>query len=321
VPRASLATLAAASLILVAGCSSTAPVAQQSAGPAASVDNCGVEVPIRAAERIVTIKSTSTELLLALGLGDRVVGRAFPDGPVPEQWAVEAESIPVISDFVPSQEAVLEYEPDAIFGGWESNFSAEGVGERDELEALGIRSYVSPAACLEPGYQPDPLTFEKLFDQITEAGTVFGAVDAAAEVVEGQRTQLESIIPDDRDLRAVWWSSGEDTPYVGAGIGAPQMIMGAAGLSNIAADVDDTWTSLGLEAIVEANPDVFVLVDAEWNTADAKIAALEANPATAALPAVQERRYVVVPFAAGEAGVRNVEAVASIVDQLGALPR
>ncbi|WP_307859119.1 putative F420-0 ABC transporter substrate-binding protein [Desertivibrio insolitus] len=323
-PRPVSAVLAAASLLLLTGCSTVAAPAEPAAegtAAAASVDNCGTEVPLGTApERIVTIKSTSTELLLALGLGDRVVGRAFPDGPVPEEWADEAESIPVISDFVPSQEAVLELEPDFVFGGWESNFSADGAGERDELAALGIRTYVSPAACQEEGYQPDPLTFDVLFDELLEAGRVFGAEDAAERLVDEQRAELEAIEPDDRGLTAVWWSSGEDTPYVGAGIGAPQMILDAAGLTNIAEDIPETWSSLSLEAIVEADPDVLVLVDAEWNTAESKIAALQADPATAALQAVQQRRYVIVPFAAGEGGVRNVEAAASIVEQLEALP-
>ncbi|MGO7984328.1 putative F420-0 ABC transporter substrate-binding protein, partial [Rhizobium johnstonii] len=63
-------------------------------------------------------------------------------------------------------------------------------------------------------------------------------------------------------------------------------------------------------------PDVIVLVDATWNTAESKIATLEANPATAAMTAVKEHHYVTVPFAAGEAGVRNVDSVVSITGQL-----
>jgi iron complex transport system substrate-binding protein len=96
------------------------------------------------------------------------------------------------------------------------------------------------------------------------------------------------------------------------------MIMEAAGLENVVGDVQDSWTSLSWEAVVDANPDVIVLVDAAWNTAESKIDRLEANPATAALPAVQQGRYVVVDFPATEAGVRNVDAVASIVEQLEA---
>ena len=62
-----------------------------------------------------------------------------------------------------------------------------------------------------------------------------------------------------------------------------------------------------------------MLVDATWNTAASKIANLEANPATAGMTAVKEKHYVTVPFPAGEAGVRNVEAVASITSQLAKL--
>ena len=118
------------------------------------------------------------------------------------------------------------------------------------------------------------------------------------------------------ETTALWYSSGTDTPYVGAGIGAPQMIMDAAGLTNIFADVHDTWTSAGWEQVVAADPDVIVLVDAAWNTADKKIELLEANPATSQLTAVREKKYLLVPFAAGEAGVRNADAVASLSDQL-----
>jgi iron complex transport system substrate-binding protein len=46
---------------------------------------------------------------------------------------------------------------------------------------------------------------------------------------------------------------------------------------------------------------------------------LAGNPATAAMTAVQQQRYLVVPFAASEAGVRSVEAAASLAEQWRAL--
>ena len=97
------------------------------------------------------------------------------------------------------------------------------------------------------------------------------------------------------------------------------MIMGAAGLTNVFQDVHDTWTSVGWESVIEANPSVIVLVDASWNTAASKITNLESNPATQELDAVKNKRYVILPFASTEAGIRNVEAAASIIDQLAAL--
>jgi iron complex transport system substrate-binding protein len=310
--------------LTLASCSAAAddsvPAAESASPAAVTVDNCGFDLTVETApSRIVTIKSTSTEMLLALGLGDRIIGEAFPDGDVPEQWATAAAAIPLISDFAPSQEAVLALEPDFVYGGWESNFTAEAAGERTVLDGLGIGSYVSPAACKADGYQPEKLTFDEVFSEIEEAGAIFGAVDVAEQLVAEQQSQLAEITADDRGLSALWYSSGTDTPYVGAGIGAPQMMLSAVGLENVAADVDDTWTSLSWEAIVDADPDVIVLVDASWNTADSKIAALEASPVTAGLTAVQNGSYLRIPFAAGEAGVRNVEATADLSAQLAAL--
>ncbi|MDN4475308.1 putative F420-0 ABC transporter substrate-binding protein [Demequina sp. SYSU T00192] len=291
--------------------------ASAAATAAASVDNCGTEVPLGTAPaRIVAVKSTTTELLIELGLADRIVGAAFLDGPLEPPYTDDAVEVPVLSEFLPGQEATLALEPDAVFAGWESGFAADGVGERDDLAARGVLTYVAPSACKAPGYQPDPMTFDLLFDQIAEAGEVFGAQDAATDLVARLRDSLDAVEPDGRGLTALWYSSGTDAPYVGAGIGAPQMMMEAAGLTNVFADVHDTWTSATWEAVIDADPDVIVLVDASWNTAASKIEMLEDNPATAALSAVRAGAYLVVPFAGAEAGVRNAETVGSLVRQL-----
>ena len=324
---AALGALPLAALLLsaCASGSTASPAAESDAsstGAAASaypltLDNCGTEATFEAPpQRVVTIKSSTLELLLALGLEDRIVGTAFTDGPVPDEFADAASGLESLSDKVPSQEVTLAAEPDLVFAGWESNLTAEGAGDRDTLARLGVASYVAPAACKGEDYMPNPLTFDEVFREFEEAGAIFDVPDAAAALVATQRAELEAIEPSDAGFTALWYSSGDDTPYVGAGIGAPQMIMEAAGLDNVAADVEDTWTSMGWEAIVAADPDVIVLVDAAWNTAEQKIAHLESNPATAALPAVQQQRYLVVDFPATEAGVRNVGAVASLVDQL-----
>jgi iron complex transport system substrate-binding protein len=329
-------TTASAALLLIAlaGCASgsaagstgtTASTPATSSPPTATfspatLDNCGTKVTVTTPpRRVVTIKSTSTEMLLALGLQDRIVGTAFADGPVPTQYAKVAAAIPVLSDKVPGQEALLTSTPDFVYGGWESNFSADGAGDRASLATLGIGTYVSPAACKEPGYQPNPLTFDDVFGEIREVASIFGVPDRADTLVSAQQDQLASIEKPVKATTALWYSSGSDTPYVGAGIGAPQMIMDAVGITNIFEGVHDTWTSVGWEQVVAADPDVIVLVDATWNTAAKKIDLLEQNPATSQLTAVREHRYLTVPFASTEAGVRNVDAAVSLSAQLAAL--
>jgi len=313
-PIALLVTLGAVAL---AGCAATpAPAASPSsdANAPVTVTNCGTDVTFEAApERVVTIKSTSTEMLLALGLGDRIVGTAFQDGPVPEQWEADATGLVSISDKVPSEEVVLETEPDLVYAGWESNFSPDGAGERAELATLGVASYVSPSACQSAG-QPEKLTFDDIFGDIQQVADIF-RVDAS-ELIAEQKQTLADIEATGDGRSALWFSSGSDTPYVGAGIGAPELVLETAGLTNIAGDLDATWAPFNWEAVVDADPDFIVLVDADWNTVEMKIAVLEANPATANLTAVQNKRYLIVPFAAGEAGVRSVDAAQSLAQQI-----
>ncbi|MGV8969289.1 MAG: putative F420-0 ABC transporter substrate-binding protein [Microbacteriaceae bacterium] len=283
-----------------------------------NLDNCGTIVEFTTApERVITIKSTSTEMLLALGLGDRIIGTAFQDGPADPEWADDAAGLTVMSDKVPAQEAVLEAAPDLVYGGWESNFSAEGAGERESLESLGIHTLVSPAACKEEGYKPSKLSFDDIFNEIAMVGAIFRT--DASELIASQRAVVEAIEPDTRGLSALWYSSGTDTPYVGAGIGAPQLMLETVGLDNIAGEIADTWSPFSWEAVVDANPDVIVLVDASWNTAAAKIEMLESNPATANLDAVINSRYLVVPFPAAEAGVRSAAAASDLSQQLATL--
>ena len=301
------------------------PSSQSDDGAASSaypvtVDNCGTEVTLDAPpERIVTIKSSTTELALALGVGDRLIGAAFLDGPFPDDLAEAGAEVSILAERAPSSEVVLAAEPDFVFAGWESSFAADAVGERAELADLGVATYVAPAACQEEDYRPDPLTFEDVFEDIVEAGDLLGAPDEAAALVAEQREALAQVSPSDAGLTALWYSSGTDTPFVGGGIGAPQMIMDAAGIENVGADIDASWGSMGWESVAAAEPDVIVLVDSAWNTAESKIALLESNAVTAALPAVQEGRYLVVEFAATEAGIRNVDAAASLVAQMDAL--
>jgi iron complex transport system substrate-binding protein len=283
-----------------------------------TLNNCGMDVTLAAApQRVVTIKSTATEMLLALGLGDRIVGVGFQDDVAPEPWTAAAAALPVLSDKLPAQEVVLEVEPDLIYAGWESNFSADGAGERPTLAALGVAGYVSPAACRS--VKPAKLSFDEVFAEIAEMGTIFDAAGAADTLIAQQEAALAAITPDTRGLTALWYSSGTKTPYVGAGSGAPQMILEALGLENIMAAVDDGWVSASWEAVVDANPDVIVLVDALWNSAEQKKALLVENPITSQLDAVIHQRYLVVPFPASEAGVRNVGATADLAAQLAGL--
>ena len=149
--------LSLVALLSLAGCTSAGAVTEPSesvdpAGPL-SVTNCGTAVTFdEAPERVVTIKSTIDRD--AVGSRARRPHRRhrFPGRPgARPMGAMLPPASPSLADKVPSEEVVLETQPDLVYAGWESNFSAEGVGERAELASLGVASYVSPSACQSVG--------------------------------------------------------------------------------------------------------------------------------------------------------------------------
>ncbi|MEP6844036.1 MAG: putative F420-0 ABC transporter substrate-binding protein [Pseudolysinimonas sp.] len=318
---AAFAAIVAASLLL-AGCSA-ASAEPGASSPAATADkpvvmqNCDTKVTFASApKRVVSIKSTSTEILLALGLGDRIVGTAFQDGPVPAAWTTQAAKLHKISDFMPSEEALLALEPDFVYSGWESAFTADQAGTRAELAGLGVNSYVQPAACRTTG-APSKLSFSDIFGELNQVAAIFRVSDTT--LIAQQKAELASVKKNTKGLSALWYSSGSSIPYVGAGTGAPELVMTTVGLTNIAGGVNDAWSSLGWESIIADNPDVIILIDSSWSSAAKKMAYLESNPATANLSAVKNHRYITLPFPASEAGVRTVDAAVSVQKQLKAL--
>lgn len=321
VPARTAAAAAAAGLALLTGCAAQ-PAATPSPSPAAgaaaaaAIDDCGIAVEpmTEPAERIVAVKSTAAELVVALGLGDALVSTAFLDAPLAmEPGGAAAPTI----EGMPSREALLALEPDAVVAGWESAFAPEAAGDRATLAELGVTTWVSPAACRSVDVAP--LDWDALLGELADAGAVLGVPEAGEALAAEQRVALEAIEPFSVGASALWYSSGDDAPYVGGGTGAPQLVLESAGLTNVAADIDQTWTTMSWEAVAASDPDVIVLVDAAWHTAESKIDRLRANPATAQLEAVREERFVVVPFPMAEAGVGTVAAVEEVVEAVRAM--
>lgn len=299
---------------VISGCSSSSVAPHETdVEAAASISNCGFELEtVPVPDRVLTIKSTPLELLLALGLEDRVVGSAFLDGPIPENLQPAGWKVNEVSEEVPSQELLLSLEPDFVFAGWTSNLSTDGPGSREELLDFGIRSYVSPLACDFGESEDDALTFDDVFRMFNEVGALFGVEGRAATLVAEQRGQLADVQKPDEALSTLWYSSGEDTPFVGGGTGTPDMIMSAAGLENAVADQPEAWLSMSWESFVASDPDVIVLVNSPGNSSEVKRERIEAHPAARTMRAVREQNYISVDFATTEAGVRNVDAVDTV---------
>jgi len=255
-------------------------------------------------ERIVSLSPTATEVLFAIGAGDQVVAvddqSDFPEG-VPTTD---------LSGYEPNVEAIASYEPDLVV------ISGAPEDLAPSLEALDI----------EVVDQVAPVTVEEALEQITDLGIATGHEDEAADLAASIESELEELAQsvEPRDEPLTYYHELDETLYTvtsGTFIG---QLYELAGLQNIAdaADPDGQfggYPQLSPELIVEADPDLIFLADAECCGQDAQT--LAARPGFGSLAAVQAGRVVELDEdVASRWGPRIVELFRTIVDAVASVP-
>ena len=70
--------------------------------------NCGVSHTLTSApSRVVTMTQGTTEIMLAMGLEDKMVGTAYLDDAIWPRYATEYNNIPVLSSSYPTESQIL----------------------------------------------------------------------------------------------------------------------------------------------------------------------------------------------------------------------
>jgi iron complex transport system substrate-binding protein len=302
---------------------------------ARTVDNCGHRVSVDAPpERVVSLNQGSTEILLSLGLADRLVGTATWTDPIMEGLEEANGGIPRLADNAPSFEVVLDAEPDFVTASFVSTLGTGGVATREQFGELGVPTYVSPTDCATgkdndsggDGSRSEPLTLDAVYGEIRDLALLFGVQERGEELI----TELEGRVAaatgdlDASGVSLMYWFANSQSPYLAGCCGAPGAITRAVGADNAFDDTHDEWPQINWETVADRDPDVIVLGDLTRDSqtaesADAKIAFLESHPATSNLTAVREERYVLLSGQAMNPSIRTVEGIEQVAEGLRGL--
>ncbi|MGO3327546.1 ABC transporter substrate-binding protein [Gordonia sp. (in: high G+C Gram-positive bacteria)] len=283
-----------------------------------TLTNCGrtitMDVP---AESAITVNQGATESALAIGAQDQMVGTAYLDDAIAPKWAEAYNGIEVLAEEYPDRETLLEKRPDLVTASYSSAFDDKALGSQDSLAELGVASYVSPFGCDDKSQRPEP-SWDAVAGETHDYGVLFGRTDEANEVNRAMRSTLDELKKRNAgaDKTLMWWDSKTDSPSVGGRDGGPQLVMDAVGATNAFHTLSGNWADTGWESVLQANPDVIVLVDAEWDPADAKRQYLESDPALRELDAVKNASYVVFPFSESTPGARMIDGAVRLSDAL-----
>lgn len=283
-----------------------------------TVKSCDRAVTFGAAPaRAISNDVNLTEMMLVLGLRDRMVGYTGISGwkTLDEEMRAGVAELPELSAKYPTKEVLAGAEPDFFFAGWNYGMKVGGEVTPETLEPLGIQTYELTESCIHIGPKARS-SMDDLYTDILNLGRIFGAEPRAETLVAGWKARLAEVtagVDRSKPLRVFVYDSGEEAPFTAGAYAMPTALIEAAGGANIMDDLEKSWAEIGWEPVVERNPEVVVIVNYGDVTAEQKIAFMKENPALAGIDAVRNDRFVVLEYVEATPGPRNIRAVEKLV--------
>ena len=242
-----------------------------------SSDSSNEQVPvsggsesIEVAERIISLSPTATEILFAIGAGEQVVAvddqSNFPsNAPVTD-----------LSGYTPNVEAIAAYDPDLVVTSYDPGDLVDG------LNVLGIKPLIQSAA----------MTLEDTYSQIIELGDLTGHSKEAEKLNKEIQSSVSSVTPSGNGL--TYYHEVDNTLYSTTSKTFLGQLYDLLGLVNIADPADEDgfgWPQLSSEFIVDTDPDLIFLADADLGESPQTVSS---RPGWSSMQAVTEGRIIVL---------------------------
>lgn len=262
----------------------------------------------QAPEQAVSLNLHTTELLLALGLADKLVGTAYGNAVILPEFEAAYNNIPILADKYPSVELLVAAEPDFTYGR-ESAHRADGVGSPEDLAVLGINAYTVKGTLVEAA------TMDDVYEDIENLGQIFDIQPKAEALIQSMKDDIAAtqaqIGEVSEPVNVLVYDAGTDDLFT-AGQSLQTHLINLAGGQNVFEDVEQNWITVSWEEAVAREPDVIVINDYGETPLEEKIEFLLNNPALSSMPAIQNERLVALPLPSVFEGVRNPMAVETL---------
>lgn len=245
-------------------------VHQQDTGSATRqiTDDAGHTVTLPAhVDRVITLAPNLTEIVFAIGAGDRLVGdTTYCDYPA------EAKNVAKVGDTLhPSLESTIALKPQLVIVSTASQLEVF----TQQLQNQNIAVFVT-----------DPHDLEGVFRTIEQIGRILGQQQQASALVGKLRERtnaVEQAVKQAKPVRVFYQLSAEPL-YTAGHDSFVTDLMRRAGAISVTADVPGDWPKYSNESAIAARPDAIILpTGGSMGAANANVAeALRNSPAAQA---------------------------------------
>ncbi|HEX7772571.1 MAG TPA: cobalamin-binding protein, partial [Pyrinomonadaceae bacterium] len=278
--------------LLATAFSCTANNAVQPEGPITRVltDDAGrrVSLPLKV-DRVISLAPNLTEIVFAVGGGDRLVGRtSYCDFPA------EAKSITAVGDTrTPNLERIIALKPQVVL-----------ISTASQLEIFTQQLHEQNIAV----FVTDPHDLEGVFRSIEQVGEILGQKEQARLLVQKLRERTQAVEAKVKQLPPVrvFCQVSEQPLYtIGRDDFVTDLIRRAGGVS-VTADVPGAWPKYSSESALATKPEAIILpTGGSMGAANATVTeALRQSPA-----ALQGRVYKINDDHLARPGPRAIDGI------------
>lgn len=251
-----------------------------------------------APSKVITNNVSSTELLLELGLGDKIIGILKPDNAPSEKWKSAYENLTVLGDKKSmSKEVIIGAEPDLIFGR-AMPFTDESMGTIKDLNDMGINVYTQLAS----NFVIDQ-SLENIILDVRNIGEIFNVSEKADAYADSLQTQLDTIkdkvsnLTQTEPVKVLFMVTYTDGTFntFGANSALQSEMLETINAVNV---LETGTSSLTSENLVTLNPDVIVYIKADRN-AETDATAVESllnDDTIQSVPAIANEKIIEIGY-------------------------
>lgn len=251
-----------------------------------------------APSKVITNNPSSTDLLLELGLQDKIIGILEPDNAPDEKWASAYENLTVIGDKkTVSKEIIVGAEPDLIFGRT-MPFTDDSMGTIESLNDMGINVYTQYSSNFIIDQSLDNIILD-----VRNIGQIFNVSDKANAYADSLQTRLDSInekmstLSNTDPVNVLFMVTYADGTFntFGANSTLQSEMLKVLNAENV---LESGTGSLTSENLVSLNPDVIVYITSDRNAAtdETAVESLYNDQVIQSVPAIANKKIITIGY-------------------------